>query len=96
MTNGHLRSATVHPTFLARPTYWHVERRSDHRSSKLVMQNAALLRARPSSPNSASHPAARDAPAAPGWPWSLCQPSGPDGEGQAKGQARLARGKPQL
>jgi hypothetical protein len=25
---------------------------------------------------------------------SLCQPSGPDGEGQARGQARSARGEP--
>ena len=25
--------------------------------------------------------------------WSLCQPSGPDGEGQARGQARSARGE---
>jgi hypothetical protein len=36
----------------------------------------------------------RDLPAAhcPGWP--LRQPSGPDGEGQAGGQARYARGEP--
>ena len=27
-------------------------------------------------------------------PGDLCQPSGPDGEGQAKGQARNARGEP--
>ena len=27
-------------------------------------------------------------------PGDLCQPSGPDGEGQARGQARNARGKP--
>ena len=26
--------------------------------------------------------------------WSLCRPSGPDGEGQARGQARTARGEP--
>jgi hypothetical protein len=26
--------------------------------------------------------------------WSLCQPSGPDGEGQARGQAPNARGEP--
>jgi len=25
---------------------------------------------------------------------TLCQPSGPDGEGQARGQARWARGEP--
>ena len=28
-------------------------------------------------------------------PGDLCQPSGPDGEGQARGQARKARGGPQ-
>jgi hypothetical protein len=28
-------------------------------------------------------------------PGDLCRPSGPDGEGQAKGQARNARGEPQ-
>jgi len=27
-------------------------------------------------------------------PGDLCQPSGPDGEGQARGQARKARGEP--
>src|SRR5262249_7558497 len=27
-------------------------------------------------------------------PGDLCQPSGPDGEGQARGQARNARGEP--
>jgi hypothetical protein len=29
-------------------------------------------------------------------PGDLCQPSGPDGEGQARGQARNARGEPRL
>ncbi len=31
---------------------------------------------------------------APLTPGDLCQPSGPDGEGQARGQARKARGEP--
>ena len=53
-----------------------------------------IVRAGPSSLNGAPHPAARDAPAARRLPpGDLCQPSGPDGEGQATGQARFARGE---
>ena len=55
-----------------------------------------IVRAGPSSLNGAPHPRyARTRLRRAVDPGDLCQPSGPDGEGQARGQARPARGEPQ-
>jgi hypothetical protein len=54
-----------------------------------------IVRAGPSSLNGASHPRyARTRLRRAVDPGDLCQPSGPDGEGQAEGQARDARSEP--
>jgi hypothetical protein len=53
-----------------------------------------IVRAGPSSVNGASHPASGTRLRRAVDPGDLCQPSGPDGKGQAKGQARYARGEP--
>ena len=54
-----------------------------------------IVRVGPSSLNGASHPrCARTRLRRAVDPGDLCRPSGPDGEGQATGQARNARGEP--
>jgi hypothetical protein len=96
---GRLRSppypAAAPASNTARPTRSRQVRQKPGECHNQRAGTPRIIRAGPSSLNGASHPLRGTRLRRAVDPGDLCQPSGPDGEGQAGGQARKARGEPQ-